>query len=136
MGRSFANLAPNKESHPIHPTQELPGSALRVVDGIMVVRVRVRDAATAGGYALEPALVERLEEREQRAGPLNLLRIDQLLAAAELTRRDVVLHIGDDHRDHSERRGDAGDLGDHAGLHDLRLDLVEAGLQAALARSL
>jgi hypothetical protein len=28
MGRSFANLAPNKESHPIHPTQELPGSAL------------------------------------------------------------------------------------------------------------
>jgi hypothetical protein len=31
MGRSFANLAPNKESHPIHPTQELPGSALREV---------------------------------------------------------------------------------------------------------
>jgi len=30
MGRSFANLAPNKESHPIHPTQELPGSALRL----------------------------------------------------------------------------------------------------------
>jgi hypothetical protein len=29
MGRSFANQAPNKESHPIHPIQELPGSALR-----------------------------------------------------------------------------------------------------------
>jgi len=28
MGRSFANQAPNKESHPIHPIQELPGSAL------------------------------------------------------------------------------------------------------------
>src|SRR5262245_6166465 len=28
MGRSFANLAPNNESHPIHSTQELPGSAL------------------------------------------------------------------------------------------------------------
>src|SRR5207342_636229 len=31
-GRSFANLAPNKESHPIHPTQELPGSALSYID--------------------------------------------------------------------------------------------------------
>lgn len=31
MGRSFANQAP-KKSHPIHPTQELPGSALSVVD--------------------------------------------------------------------------------------------------------
>ena len=29
IGRSFANQAPNKESHPTHPTQELPGSALR-----------------------------------------------------------------------------------------------------------
>jgi uncharacterized protein len=29
MERSFANQAPNKESHLIHPTQELPGSALR-----------------------------------------------------------------------------------------------------------
>jgi hypothetical protein len=28
-GRSFANQAPTKESHLIHPTQELPGSALR-----------------------------------------------------------------------------------------------------------
>jgi hypothetical protein len=28
MERSFANQAPNKESHLIHPTQELPGSAL------------------------------------------------------------------------------------------------------------
>jgi DNA-binding transcriptional LysR family regulator len=31
MERSFANQAPNKESHLIHPTQELPGSALRSV---------------------------------------------------------------------------------------------------------
>jgi hypothetical protein len=30
MGRSFANQAPNNESHPIHSTQELPGSALKV----------------------------------------------------------------------------------------------------------
>jgi hypothetical protein len=28
MERSFANQAPNKGSHLIHPTQELPGSAL------------------------------------------------------------------------------------------------------------
>ena len=32
MGRSFANQAPTKESHPIHPIQELPGSALTNFD--------------------------------------------------------------------------------------------------------
>jgi hypothetical protein len=40
MGRSFANQAPNKESRPIHPTQELPGSALTVqlyLDGVMEI---------------------------------------------------------------------------------------------------
>jgi hypothetical protein len=36
MGRSFANQAPNKESHLIHLTQELPGSALRVADATIL----------------------------------------------------------------------------------------------------
>jgi hypothetical protein len=31
---SKENQAPNKESHPIHQTQELPGSALRVLAGL------------------------------------------------------------------------------------------------------
>jgi hypothetical protein len=34
MGRSFANQAPNKESHLIHLTQELPGSALNDLAGL------------------------------------------------------------------------------------------------------
>src|SRR4029434_4498516 len=35
IGRSPENQAPNKESHPIHQTQELPGSALRLGHGGM-----------------------------------------------------------------------------------------------------
>ena len=72
---------------------------------------------------------------EQRAGPRHLLRIDQLFAAAELAGRDVVLDIRDDHRNDGERLRDAGDLGDHSALHDLRLDLPKAGLQASLPRA-
>jgi hypothetical protein len=34
MGRFFANQAPNKESHPIHRTQELPGSAISLQGAI------------------------------------------------------------------------------------------------------
>jgi hypothetical protein len=34
MGRSFANQAPNKESHLIHQTQELPGSVLSLCNGV------------------------------------------------------------------------------------------------------
>ena len=30
MGRSFANQAPNNESHPIHPTQEVSGSVSQI----------------------------------------------------------------------------------------------------------
>jgi hypothetical protein len=58
--------------------------------------------------------------------------VDQLLAAAELAGGNVVLHVGHHHRDDGERLGHAGDFGRHSGLHDLRLDLIEAGLQAAL----
>src|SRR6266850_1630829 len=49
----------------------------------------------------------------------------------ELARRDVVLHVGDHHRDDRKRLGHACDFGDHSGLHDLRLDLAEACLQAS-----
>ena len=63
------------------------------------------------------------------------LRIDQLLAAAELTGCDVVLNAGDDHG-MIFQGSDAGGFGDHPGLYDLGLDLTEAGLQAVLTCTL
>jgi aspartyl-tRNA(Asn)/glutamyl-tRNA(Gln) amidotransferase subunit A len=56
MERSFANQAPNKESHLIHPTQELPGSALTASEGAALhlsrLRARARD--------FDPAVRDRL----------------------------------------------------------------------------
>ena len=60
----------------------------------------------------------------------------QLLSAAELTCRDIVLNASDDHRDDGPWLGDARRLGHHADLHDLGFDLSEAGLQRTLPCSL
>ena len=66
-------------------------------------------------------------------GRAHLLRVDQLLTAAELTRGNVVLHFRDHHRDNGPWLGCARDLGDHSNLHDLCFDLSEAGVQNSLA---
>ena len=50
-----------------------------------------------------------------------------LLAAPDLAGGNVVLHIRHHHRDDPERLRDTGHLGNHSNLHDLRLDLAEAG---------
>ena len=86
-----------------------------------------------GSHTVEPALVERLEKDQDGSRPRHLLRVDQLLAAAELAGGDEVLHAGDHHRDDRPGLRDAGGLGHHADLHDLRLDLPKAGLQAPLS---
>ena len=80
-----------------------------------------------GVTPVEPAFVERLEKDQDGSRPHHLLRVDQLLAAAELAGGDEVLHPRHHHRDHRPGLRDAGDLGHHADLHDLRLDLPEAG---------
>ena len=61
-----------------------------------------------------------------------ILCFNKLLAATELTRRDIVLNASDDHRDDGPWLGDARRLGHHADLHDLGFDLSEAGLQRTL----
>ena len=68
-------------------------------------------------------------------GPRHRLGIDQLLAAAELSGGDVILHLDDDHRDDLPGHGNAGHFGNHAAPHDLRFDLSEAGDQGCAARA-
>ena len=105
---------------------DIPGG-----DQVVVAGIGVGDATAAGRHAFEPALVERLQEDQDGSRLGHLLRIDQLLAAAELAGGDEVLHLRDHHRDDRPRLRDAGDFGHHADLHDLRFDLPEAGLQAS-----
>src|SRR5262245_9265078 len=107
------------------------GAGVFCHDDVVVIGIGVGDAAAARRYIIDAAPVERLEEHQQRARPRHLLRVDELLATAELSGRDEVLDARDRHRDDGERLRHAGDLGDHARFHVLRLDLVEASLQSS-----
>ena len=89
--------------------------------------------AAAGRHALQPALVDRLHENENRAGTHGALRLDQLFAAPELASRDVILHVRYHHRNDRPRLGDAGSFGHHPHLHDLGFDLAKAGGERASA---
>src|SRR5215211_5330518 len=102
-------------------------------DHIVVAGVSVCDAAAARQHAIKPALVERLEKDQNGSGPRHLLWVNQLLATAELASGDEVLHVRDHHWDDRHRLRHASDLGRHSDLHDLRLDLPKARLQAALS---
>src|SRR5215471_18086837 len=97
----------------------------------MIVGVGVGDATAARRYPVEAALVERLEHRDQCAGPRHLLWVEELLTAAELAGGDIVLNVRNHHRDDREGLGYASGFGDHSDLHHLRLDLPEAGRQRA-----
>src|SRR6476620_12257988 len=99
---------------------------------VVIVGIGVGDAAAPRRYAIETALEKRFEKDEERARPRHLLRVDQLLAAPELARCNVILDARDNHRDNGERLRNTRSLGDHAWLHDLRFDLSKAGLQSLL----
>src|SRR5438477_11156366 len=111
----------------------LHGARLGIVDHVMIARVSIDDAAAAGRDALQSVLVKRLQEREDRARPLQVLCLDQLLAGAKLTGGDKVLHAGDHEWNDHPRSRDAGRFGKHARLHDLGLDLPEPSLQYVAA---
>jgi hypothetical protein len=96
----------------------------------MIAAICIGDAAAAGRHAVEPAFVERLEKDEDGARTGHLLRLDQLLATAELASSDEVLHLRDDHGDDRPGLRYARDLGRHSDLHDLCLYLPKAGLPA------
>src|SRR3984893_801289 len=110
----------------LHPA-ELAGRYQLVVTGI-----GVDNTTAAGGYSLQTALVEGLEERKDRSRFCQVLQINELISAAELTGRDIVLNTRHDHRDDRPWLGDACGLSHHAPLHDLSFDLSEAGLQPPL----
>src|SRR5216683_4950047 len=69
---------------------------------VMVVGIGVCNAAATGSDAVEASFVEGFEKGYERARSRYLLRIDQLLAASELAGGDIVLNIGDHHRDDRE----------------------------------
>ena len=64
---------------------------------IVIAAIGVRDATAARSHAVEPAFIEGLKKHQDRPWPRHLLRIDQLLPAAELAGGDEVLHTRDHH---------------------------------------
>ena len=99
---------------------------------LVVAGIGVHDAAAAGRHVGAAILLKRFEEREDRSWP-GSAGIDQLLATAELSGRDIVLYTSDDHRDDGPRQGRACRLGNHTRFQYLSLDLPEPGLQPTLA---
>src|SRR5215212_519117 len=102
------------------------------INQIVIVGICVRNTTAAWRHTLESTLIKWLQKYEQSARSRHLLCVDQLLTAAKLAGGDEVLHVGDHHGDDLPGFGDAGDLGGHPDLHDLCLDLPEAGLYASL----
>ena len=107
----------------------IQGASLFCRDFLVIVGVGVCDAAAARRHTIEPAFVEWLKFSENCARPRDLLRLEQSLAAEELARGNIVLHIRDHHRDNSPGFSCAGGLGYHSNLHDLRFDLPEASVE-------
>src|SRR5262249_33803665 len=71
-------------------------------DRIVVVGIGVGDTAAAGSKAVESTLKQGFESDKERARTSHLLRIEELLSAAELTSSDVILHGRDDHGNYGE----------------------------------
>ena len=71
-------------------------------DRIVVVGIGVGDAAAAGRHSLEPPTVQGLKGHQERTRASHLLRVDELLAPAELTGSDVILHGRDHHGNYGE----------------------------------
>src|ERR1700757_3420603 len=79
-----------------HVQGDLPACA-RILRGnlLVIAGVRVDDTAAASSHPFETALVESLQVDKDRSGSCNILRFDQLLAAAKLASGDVILNRGD-----------------------------------------
>src|SRR5260370_19196184 len=71
---------------------------------MVVAGIGVDDAATSGRDAIKDAMIDWFQERENGAGSHHLLRFDKLLAAPELTCRDVILHARHHHRNNRPGR--------------------------------
>src|SRR5262245_14696527 len=112
------------------------GACVLCDDDIVIVGICIGDATAARRHAVKAAFEEWLEKDQERARSWHLLSLDQLFSTPELARGDVILDVGDNHRNDGEWLRNAGDLGDHSFLHDLRFDLAEARLQASLASAL
>src|SRR6202022_3736063 len=100
---------------------------------LVVAGIGVDDTTAAGGYSLQTALIEGLEECKDGSRFCQVLHINELVSAAELTGRDIVLNTRHDHREDRPWLGDACGLSHHARLNDLSFGLSEAGLQPTLA---
>src|SRR3954465_11356558 len=109
------------EPHGVDAVQDQTAYGAHVLgpDALVVACVGVHDAAAAGDHAVEAVLVEWFEKHENGPRPGNLLGVDHLFAAAELTSRNEVLDAGDHHRDDGPGLGCARGLGRHPDLHDL-----------------
>src|SRR5262249_8376784 len=106
--------------------QSLERSKIFVGKEFMIVGVSVSNAAATRRHVIHTTLIKRLKKNRQRARPRQLLHINELLRRPDLTRCNVVLHTGNHHWYDGQRFGNAGNLGDHAGLDDLCLDLPKA----------
>ena len=82
-----------------------------------------------GRHAVQTALIKRLQKDQERARLRDLLGFNQLIAGADLTGGDVVLHPRYDHRNDGQGFGGTGCFGGHADLDHLRFKLPEAGLK-------
>src|SRR6187399_269645 len=91
MGRSFANLAPSMESHPIHPTQELPGSALR--DREQADAHQVDEGVTLDERQYVRAPGGKVVQRDTGAEEAGTVARSNELHGIEVVRRDLVQRV-------------------------------------------
>jgi hypothetical protein len=76
------------QQHRVHDTDGVDGMQHQTLECarllcsnlIMVAGVGVDHATASGRHAIKAALIDRLQERENGAGSLHLLRLDKLLA--------------------------------------------------------
>ena len=132
-------LEPENESvhkgESIHSVESdtLNGSGAFCVYGVVIAGVGIGDATAARRYPVETSLIKWLQKYKQSAGPRDLLGVNKLLAAAELSRGNVILNTCDHHWNNCPRLRYARYFGHHSWLHDLRFNLVETSLQTSLA---
>ena len=94
----------------------------------VIAGIGVDDAAAARRHAGEAVVVQRLEERGDRALLGDILKFYELVTGANLPGGYNLLNVDHHHRNDIQRLGDAQRFRDQAVLDHLRFDLPEAGL--------